>query len=857
MASKISNPYLKKANTQHEYSIDHIQELKKCAGSAKYFIRKYCQIQHPVRGSIPFELYPYQDKMLDTYQANKQVIVLSARQTGKALSLDTIIPTPTGWTTMGELQINDQVFDANGRPTRVTAISDVQYNRDCFNVQFSAGENVIADGEHLWEVVDTYTRQTKILTTNQMLATNIVNQKNQARYTIKTTKSLVLPDADLTIDPYVLGVWLGDGETNAPSICNHISDIQIINEVENYYNCSNITTESTSPDTKRYYFSLLQTQLKSIGVFGKKHIPVKYLRSSYQQRLQLLQGIMDTDGYVNPNTGGCELTLTCKLLADDCYHLIATLGLKPSITCRKINGKNPHTRWTIWFTPFSSEQVVFRLQRKVDNMKQFPNISRLLSTKKRSIQSITKVESVPVKCIVVDNPDHLFLFGPGCIPTHNSQTSAAYLLWYAMFHFEKTILIAANKNDNAMEMIYRIKFMYEHTPHWLKPGLTEDGFNKHALGFDNGSRIISTATSENSGRGLSISLLFLDEFAFVRDTVQSEFWTSMAPTLATGGSCIITSTPNGDSNLYAQLWRGANIPLHAETIQGTNGFIPIHVAWDEPPGRDEAFKEREKAKIGELKWLQEYETKFISTDPLLFDTIVMSNLTAEIKSVKPYGTIGDIIFFKQPTAGGMYLVGVDPATGSGEDYSTIVVFDFPSLEQVAEWRSNTMSSVQTYHALKKLLLIYEKVQATCYFSVENNGVGEGIISLLEADDNPPETAEFISESGAKRQGMTTTNRSKMKCCVSIKEMVERGAMTIKSRVLIEEMKQYVRKNASYAAKPGGTDDLISACLIVIRLLEEVASFDQDGYDKLYAHAFDEGSGNVDWNEDEHFEGFIF
>lgn len=191
--------------------------------------------------------------------------------------------------------------------------------------------------------------------------------------------------------------------------------------------------------------------------------------------------------------------------------------------------------------------------------------------------------------------------------TGKSQVSAAYLLWFAMFHFEKTVLIASNKNDNAMEMIVRQKFMYEHCPHWLKPGLTESGWNKHNLEFDNGSRIISTATSENSGRGLSISLLFLDEFAFVRDQVQGLFWTSMAPTLATGGSCIICSTPNSDSNLFAQLWRGANIPLTAESNVGTNGFIPIRVKWDEPPGRDEAFKKKETAKIGELKWSQEYD----------------------------------------------------------------------------------------------------------------------------------------------------------------------------------------------------------------------------------------------------------
>lgn len=188
-----------------------------------------------------------------------------------------------------------------------------------------------------------------------------------------------------------------------------------------------------------------------------------------------------------------------------------------------------------------------------------------------------------------------------------SWIAGAFLLWYAMFHFEKTVLVASNKNDNAMEMIHRCKFMYEHVPHWLKCGLMDDGWNKHSLSFDNGSRIISQATSENTGRGLSISLLFLDEFAFVRDSIAEEFWTSVSPTLATGGSCIICSTPNGDTNRFAQLWRGANIPSADNPTIGINGFCPVEVKWNEPPGRDKKFMEEEIGKIGETRWKQEYE----------------------------------------------------------------------------------------------------------------------------------------------------------------------------------------------------------------------------------------------------------
>ena len=129
--------------------------------------------------------------------------------------------------------------------------------------------------------------------------------------------------------------------------------------------------------------------------------------------------------------------------------------------------------------------------------------------------------------------------------TGKSPVSSMFLLWFAMFHKDKTVLIASNKNSGAMEMISRIQYAYMHIPNFLKPGVTEDGWNKHSMKFENVSRIISEATSENSGRGMSISLLYLDEFAFVPPNIADEFWTSITPTLATGGDCIMSSTPNG------------------------------------------------------------------------------------------------------------------------------------------------------------------------------------------------------------------------------------------------------------------------------------------------------------------------
>jgi Terminase large subunit, T4likevirus-type, N-terminal/Terminase RNaseH-like domain len=444
--------------------------------------------------------------------------------------------------------------------------------------------------------------------------------------------------------------------------------------------------------------------------------------------------------------------------------------------------------------------------------------------------------------------------------TGKSATAAAYLLWFAIFKFEKTILIASNKNDNAMEMIRRCKFMYERLPMWLKPGLNLDGYNKHEIGFDNGSRIISQATTENTGRGLAISLLFLDEFAFVRDNVAVLFWTSISPTLATGGDCIITSTPNGDSNLFAQMWRGANIPNIGEdgTAQkeGINGYIPIEVKWDAPPGRDDKFRKEETAKIGETRFRQEYLCEFISNDPLLIDSLVLQNLGSAVDNVVPIGTVSEIVFFKRPVSGNTYLVGMDVSTGSGKDYTTIEVFEFPSMEQIAEFRSNTMSPALGYNTLKRLLKLLEQAGGIVYFSVENNGVGESIIALYDADETPPDSAEFVSEAGTKRMGMSTTGKSKMRACLSLKEMIERTGISIKSKVLVAELKNFIRTRGSYAAKTGATDDLIMATVIALRCLEQLAQYDQTAYDKLYSQSYiptEEGG----YDHDEQGLGILF
>lgn len=322
-----------------------------------------------------------------------------------------------------------------------------------------------------------------------------------------------------------------------------------------------------------------------------------------------------------------------------------------------------------------------------------------------------------------------------------------------------------------------------------------------------------------------------DEFAFVKPSIQRTFWTSISPTLSTGGACIIASTPNGDNDKFAEIWRHAEVQKKENSFKERD-FRPLDIKWTDVPGRDENFKQTEIGKIGQLKWDQEYECKFISSDALLIDTNVLQAMNEKVCPPMYVSKKHNIQFWESLKPNKMYLIGVDPSTGSGSDYSVIQIFSFPELNQVGMYRSNTMSSPELYIILKDILTAIEKVGSTSYFSIENNGVGEGIISMYRADERPPMSADFISE-GGRRLGFTTTNRSKLIACILLKDMIEKESMTINSPQLLSELKSFVKKGQNYAAQFGSTDDSITSTMVVLRVMETITSYDQSAFEKMF------------------------
>lgn len=227
---------------------------------------------------------------------------------------------------------------------------------------------------------------------------------------------------------------------------------------------------------------------------------------------------------------------------------------------------------------------------------------------------------------------------------------------------------------------------------------------------------------------------------------------------------------------------------------------------------------------------------FLSSDGGLMDSYIMGSIQKEVELRVPAFTIRDHNeehhFYSKINPLSTYVVGVDPATGSGLDYSAIEVFEFPSMLQVMEYRSNVMDPVVIYVLLKKIINFISGTGAQVYFSAENNGVGQSIISLYMADENPP-VATFVSEDGKNKLGIATSARSKIRTCVTMKNMIEKRHMSLTSNTLVKELKNYVRRNGAYAAQIGATDDCIAAVLVVIRIIEEMSHYDEKAYHMMY------------------------
>ena len=343
-----------------------------------------------------------------------RLIVTMAPQEGKALALDTPVPTPTGWATMGTLRVGDEVIGGDGKPCRVTWVSPVWTGRECYAVTTGDGEQIVADAAHEWVAKLDRRRSTRIVET-----ADLAKPRLKAAQITAPHHGLDLPDADLPLDPYVLGVWLGDGTTGQAAITCHPDDMAP--------DAPNGTWGRGNPTPAK-------AALRAAGVLTDKHIPPAYLRASRAQRLALLQGLIDSDGYVMPK-GQVEFCSVKRQLADDVRELVYSLGAKAvtGVGRATMAGRDCGPKYRVRFYLADAAH----LPRKAVHCKD-SSVSRV-----RYVRA-TPCESVPTVCIEVDSDDHTFLAGRTMLPTHNSVRAATdFPTWLLARRPDTRIIVAS------------------------------------------------------------------------------------------------------------------------------------------------------------------------------------------------------------------------------------------------------------------------------------------------------------------------------------------------------------------------------------------------------------------------------
>lgn len=436
------------------------------------------------------------DELTAGLQPGQMVVIAARPAMGKALALDTPIPTPSGWTTMGELSVGDQVLGSDGCPTTVIAATEVMNNRPCYRVVFDDGSEIIADAEHQWLTDTRASRKSKqavlaglqknqrntaeVRTTEEIRSTLRCNTADaRINHSVKNARPLQFPDADLPIAPYTLGVWLGDGASAAARVTSADSEVLAGIELDGYqvkqvdgitYSVS-LPTVSDAGELKAWVVrpcsecgkdchgtrclecyrekSTVQGRLRKLGVLGNKHIPASYLRASEKQRRALLAGLLDADGTVT-NAGCVQLVVTNRQLALDAQELIHSLGYRSGLRTKHVKGRSEATS-TAYKLTFSTADTVFGLSRKNDAHR----LRDARPTPKRTsrfIVAVEPIESVPVRCIQVDNEEHLFLASRAMIPTHNSTFALDIARSAAIKNNMATVFFSLEMSRNEIAM---------------------------------------------------------------------------------------------------------------------------------------------------------------------------------------------------------------------------------------------------------------------------------------------------------------------------------------------------------------------------------------------------------------------
>ena len=452
--------------------------------------------------------------------------------------------------------------------------------------------------------------------------------------------------------------------------------------------------------------------------------------------------------------------------------------------------------------------------------------------------------------------------------TGKTTTMVAVMMHYALFNPDFNIAILANKAATSREILSRLQLAYENLPWFLQQGIVE--WNKGNIELENGSKIFASSTSASAVRGMSINLVYLDEFAFVPATVQDEFFSSVYPTISSGKTSrvLITSTPNG-MNMFYKLWHDAE--------KGFNDYATVSVNWWDVPGRDEKWKEQTIRNTSEKQFAVEFECEFLGSADTLIDPHKLKHLVFE----NPKQFNESLKIFEEPIPDHVYTLCADTSRGVGNDYSAFVVLDVTKLpyKVVATYRNNVIAPVLYPKAIYNAAYAYNQAHVLA----EINDVGGQVIDILHHDleyenilraqwkGRAGQIAGSGFGGGDSQMGIRTTPALKRIGCAMLKTIIENDRMIINDFEILSELTSFVanKRGTSYEAEEGRNDDLVM-CLIFFAWLSQQDYFkeltdidirknlyklnEQALEDELVPFGFIDSGRENNWEEDDEFKG---
>lgn len=415
-----------------------------------------------------------------------------------------------------------------------------------------------------------------------------------------------------------------------------------------------------------------------------------------------------------------------------------------------------------------------------------------------------------------------------------STTVVAYILWYVLFQPDQNVAILANKLSTAKDMLGRLKMSYEMLPKWMQQGIVS--WNKQSIELENGSKVISAATSSSAIRGGSFNMIFLDEFAHVPAHYAEEFFSSVYPVISSGKTTkvIIVSTPKG-LNMYYKMWTDA--------VNKRNSYYPIEVHWSHVPGRDQKWKEEQIANTSVEMFEEEFECQFLGGT----NTLISGKKLRTMPFDNPIWQNDDgLVVYKKPEKGRTYIMVADTSRGKGIDYHAFVVIDVTEMPYrlVARFRNDNMATLLYPSVIHKVAVDYNQA----YVLIETNDVGKQVTDIMHQEIEYPNLLQctFRGRKGqtcdggfggnATQVGVSTSVPVKRIGCSVLKSLIEEDKLIVTDYATIHEMSCFVSKKSSYEAEAGQHDDLVM-CLVLFSWLSTQPYFreitDTDIRKKIY------------------------